>query len=178
MVLGINKTKTHSNSWECTLLAGLGIRSGRSWQEWPSANCSVALNKRPTGRDLLLSLFLKEQPWAIGSGRSWQKNNGSDLLFFTSESLFLSSETLFITSESLYRTVKKKKKIIKCALLKESLNQSFPKKRYRKNISRCEIHEKWAFCGDIFLKRWFFPVLKGLMTPPLIWSRPSFLTFF
>ena len=38
--------------------------------------------------NLLLSLFRKERLWAICSGCSWQKSDGSNLLFFTSESLF------------------------------------------------------------------------------------------
>ena len=40
--------------------------------------------------ELLLLLFTKKQQWAIRSGLSWQKNDGSDLLFRsqkTSESL-------------------------------------------------------------------------------------------
>ena len=48
----------------------------------------VALNKRATVSDSLLLLFTKEKHWAICSGRSWKKSNGSILLFFASESLF------------------------------------------------------------------------------------------
>ena len=40
--------------------------------------------------DLLTSLFTKEWPWAIRSGRSWQKCDESDSFFFTWESLFRS----------------------------------------------------------------------------------------
>ena len=42
--------------------------------------------------DSLPLLFTKEQPWAIVSGRSWQKSDGSHSLFFTSESLFCSQK--------------------------------------------------------------------------------------
>ena len=61
----------------------------------PIANCShrSLLIRSFLKSDLsnsLPSLFTKEQPWAICSGRSWQKSNRSNLLFFTSESLFCS----------------------------------------------------------------------------------------
>ena len=40
------------------------------------------------GSNSLSSLFTKEQLWAIRSCCSWQKSDGSDSLFFTTESLF------------------------------------------------------------------------------------------
>ena len=48
----------------------------------------VTLYKRATMRESLPTLFTKERPWAIGSFRSWQKRDRSDLFFFTGESLF------------------------------------------------------------------------------------------
>ena len=42
--------------------------------------------------DSLPLLFTKEQPWAIVSGHSWQKSDGSHSLFFTRESLFCSQK--------------------------------------------------------------------------------------
>ena len=42
----------------------------------------ISLNKRATVSNLLRSLMTKEPPWGIPSGRSWQKSNMSDLLFF------------------------------------------------------------------------------------------------
>ena len=42
---------------------------------------------------LLLLLFTKERLWAICSGRLWQKNDGSNLLFFMSQLLFHSQKT-------------------------------------------------------------------------------------
>ena len=75
-------------------------------EQCPRANCSrrsllifkkqielfapLALYKRGTMSDSLRSLMTKEQPWATRSGRSWQKSDGSDSLFFASESLFRS----------------------------------------------------------------------------------------
>ena len=59
-------------------------RANRSRRSLPSCSflksyceqiTQVALNKRATVRDSLLSLFTKEQPWAIHSGLSWQKIN-------------------------------------------------------------------------------------------------------
>ena len=52
----------------------------------------VALYKRATMSDSLRSLMTKEQPWAIRSGRSWQKSDGSDSLFFMSKLLFCSKK--------------------------------------------------------------------------------------
>ena len=43
--------------------------------------------------DLLLSLFTKERLWAIHSHCSWHQRDGSDSLFFTSESLFCPQKT-------------------------------------------------------------------------------------
>ena len=43
---------------------------------------SIALYKQATESDSLRSLMTKEQPWAIRSGRSWQKRDWSDLLCF------------------------------------------------------------------------------------------------
>ena len=52
----------------------------------------VALYKRATMSDSLRSLMTKEQPWAIRSGCSWQKSNGSNSLFFMSKLLFCSKK--------------------------------------------------------------------------------------
>ena len=49
-------------------------------KEWPWANCS-----HPA--------LQKERLWAICSCCSWQKSDGSNSLFFTSESLFCSQKT-------------------------------------------------------------------------------------
>ena len=54
----------------------------------------VAHYKRATVCDLLRLLMTKEQLWAIRSGHSWQKSEGSDLLFFTSKLLFRSQNEL------------------------------------------------------------------------------------
>ena len=43
-------------------------------------------------RDSLPSLFTKEQLWPICSGRSWQKSDESDSLFFMIKSLFRSQK--------------------------------------------------------------------------------------
>ena len=43
---------------------------------------SIALYKQATESDSLRSLMTKEQPWAICSGRSWQKSDWSNLLCF------------------------------------------------------------------------------------------------
>ena len=43
---------------------------------------SIALYKQATESDSLRSLMTKEQPWAIRSGRSWQKSDWSNLLCF------------------------------------------------------------------------------------------------
>ena len=53
----------------------------------PVALCSFLKSKLS---DLLPLLFTKEGPWATRSGCSWQKSDGSNSLFFASESLFRS----------------------------------------------------------------------------------------
>ncbi len=53
----------------------------------------VALYKRATMSDSFRLLMTKEPPWAICSGCSKQKSDGSDLLFLTIESLFRSQKT-------------------------------------------------------------------------------------
>ena len=50
----------------------------------------IALYKRATVSESLPLLFTQKQRWAIRTGRSWQKSDESDSLFFTSESLFFS----------------------------------------------------------------------------------------
>ena len=54
----------------------------------------VAPYKRATLYKSLPSLISKEQPWAIRSLGSLQKSNGSNSLFFVSESLFCSQKRL------------------------------------------------------------------------------------
>ena len=48
----------------------------------------VHLYKRAIAIKSLPLPFTTERLWAFRSGRSWQKSNGSNSLFFTSESLF------------------------------------------------------------------------------------------
>ena len=66
----------------------------------------VALYKRTTMNDLHMLLMTKERLWAIRSGRSWQKSDGFDLRFFTSEILFHYFTILLTkTSESLEKQI-------------------------------------------------------------------------
>ena len=71
-----------ANSSCCSWLSCYFLKSDRE------GIAQVALNKRATVSDSLLLLFTKEKHWAICSGRSWKKSNGSILLFFADESLF------------------------------------------------------------------------------------------
>ena len=109
------KGMTITNKFQTLQIPGWGMRS---FAQNCSYYCScslkksnheqialVALNKRATMSDLLRSLMTKEQPWAnrsrslfkratvrIRSHYAWQKRDGSDLLFFTSESFFRSQK--------------------------------------------------------------------------------------
>ena len=59
-------------------------------KEWQEQFALIALYKRANVGESLTSFFTKEWLWAIRSGRLWQKSNGSNSLFFTSELLFRS----------------------------------------------------------------------------------------
>ena len=54
----------------------------------------VALYKRVTMSNLLRALMTKVWLWAIRSDCSWQKSDGSNMLFFASESLFCSQKPI------------------------------------------------------------------------------------
>ena len=90
----------------------------RFFKERPRANRSeqksdreqfalVALFKRVTVSEPLSPLFSKEWPWAIHSGRSWQKSYGSDSLALLHKRIALAYFGSQKTSESLKKPMSK-----------------------------------------------------------------------